>query len=70
MVQKFTNLKQKDSEIVVSPLCLGNILKDWLIDNMKRTGCNGFAYDFSLDYDATDIDYLKNIHKYLMIKMI
>ena len=28
--------KAKDSEIVASPLCLGNISKDWLADNMKR----------------------------------
>ena len=30
--------KPKDSEIVASPLCLGNISKDWSIDNMKKTG--------------------------------
>ena len=29
-------LNAKDSEIVASPLCLGNISKDWLIDNMKK----------------------------------
>ena len=29
MVQKFTNLKQKDSEIVGGPLYLGNISNDW-----------------------------------------
>ena len=28
--------KANDSEIVASPLCLGNISKDWLIDNMKK----------------------------------
>ena len=33
MVQK---LKAKDSEIVASPLCLGNISKDWSTDNMKK----------------------------------
>ena len=27
----------KDSEIVPAPLCLGNISKDFLVDNMKRT---------------------------------
>ena len=30
--------KAKDSEIVASPLCLGNISKNWSVDNMKRTG--------------------------------
>ena len=30
--------KVKDSKIVVSSLCLGNISKDWPTDNMKKTG--------------------------------
>ena len=55
--------KAKDSEIVATPLSLGNILKDWLIDNMKRAGFNGCIYDFSVVYDADDI---KDIHKYLI----
>ena len=29
-------LKAKDSEIVATPLCLGNISKDWSIDDLKR----------------------------------
>ena len=29
-------VKAKDSEIVVSPLCLGNISKDFSVDNMKE----------------------------------
>ena len=60
--------KAKDSEIVVTPLCLGNISKDWTVDKMKRTGFNGYMYDFSVDYDATDVDDIKDIHKYLMKK--
>ena len=28
--------KTKDSEIVAAPLCLGNISKDWSVDNMKK----------------------------------
>ena len=67
MVQKFTNLKQK-TELVASPLCLGNISKDWPTDNMKRTGFTGHIYDFSVDYDAIAVDDIKNIHKYLMKK--
>ena len=30
--------KGKDSKIVASPLSLGNISKDWTVDNMKKTG--------------------------------
>ena len=37
---------------------------------MKRTGLNGYVYDFSVDYDAADVDDIKDIHKYLMKKMI
>ena len=59
--------KAKDSEIVESPLCLGNISKNWSTDNMKKTGFNGYVYDFSLDY-ATDVDEIKDIHNYLMKK--
>ena len=60
--------KAKDSEIVATPLCLGNISKDWSVDNMKRTGFNGYAYGFSVDYDAIAVDDFLVIHKYLMKK--
>ena len=30
--------KAKDSEIAASPLCLGNISKDWSTDNTKKQG--------------------------------
>ena len=60
--------KAKDSEIVATPLCLGNISKDLSVDNMKKTGLNGYIYDFSVDYDATAVDDILNIHQYLMEK--
>ena len=34
----------------------------------KKTGFNGYVYDFSVAYDATDVDDIKDIHKYLMKK--
>ena len=40
--KKVCKFKAKDSEIVPSPLYIGNISKDWLVDNMKKTGFNGF----------------------------
>ena len=64
-IYKFT---AKDPEIFASPLCLENIFKDWSVDNMKKTGFNGYMNGFSVDYDATDVDDLKDIHKYLMKK--
>ena len=60
--------KVKDFEIVATPLYLGNISKVWSVDNMKRLAFNGYVYDFSVDYDATDVDDIKDIHKYLMKK--
>ena len=48
--------KAKDSKIVATPLCLGNISKYWTADNMKKIGFNGYVYDLSVDYDATDFD--------------
>ena len=60
--------KAKDSEIVASPICLGNISKDWSTDNMKKTGFTGYVYDFIADYDAIAVDDIKDIHKYLMKK--
>ena len=49
-------------------LCLGKISKDWSADNMKKAGFTGYVYDFSSDYDSTDVDNIKDIHKYLMKK--
>ena len=60
--------KGKDFEIVASPLRLGNISKDWSTDNMEKTGSNGYLCDFIVDYDASDIDDIKDIHRYLMKK--
>ena len=60
--------KAKNSEIVPSPLCLGNISKDWSVATMKKTGFTDYVYDFSVDYNVTDIDDIKDIHKYLMKK--
>ena len=62
--------KAKDSEIVVGPICLGNISKDWSVDNMKRTGFTGYVYNFSVDYEAITVDDIKDIHEYLMKKII
>ena len=43
--------KGKDSEIVVTPLCLGNISKNFAVDNLLKIGLNGYAYDYSVSYD-------------------
>ena len=60
--------KAKDSEISTYSLCLGNIWKDWSQDNMKKTGFNGYIYDFSTNYNAIAFSDILDIHKYLIKK--
>ena len=60
--------KAKDSEIKRYPLCLGIISKDFVVDNMKKIGLNGYVYDFSVDYNIIDTSNIIDIHKYLMKK--
>ena len=60
--------RAKDSEIVATPLCLQNISEDWSVDNLKKTGFHGYVYNFSVDYEATDVDDIWDIHNYLMKK--
>ena len=35
---------------------------------MKRTGFNGYVYDFGVDYDVIAVDDILDIHNYLMKK--
>ena len=62
--------KAKDSEILVGLICLGNISKDWSVNNMTKTGFTCYVYDFSVYYDPITVDNIKDIHKYLMEKNI
>ena len=62
------NFKAKDSEIVATALCLGKISKDWSVDDMKKTGLNGYVYDFTVDYSNTAVYDILDIHNYLMKK--
>ena len=66
MVYKLLNLK--DSDFVSTPLGLGKISKDILLDNNEKRGLNGYFYDFSVDYNAIAVHDTLNIHKYLMKK--
>ena len=66
--KKIIKFKAKDSEIKAHLLCLGNISKDWPVDNMKKAGLNGYVYDFKVEYDVIEVDDMLHIHKYLMEK--
>ena len=61
--------KAKDSSIVLTPLCLGNISKDWSVANMKRTRFNDYFYYFRVGHDAIAVDDILDIHKYLLKKI-
>ena len=47
---KFT---AKDSEIVATPICLGNISEEFSTVSLKKTGLYGYVHDFSVDYDCS-----------------
>ena len=60
--------KAKDSEIKDDTLCLGNISKDFTINNMKKAGLKGSVKFFSVDFNPIDTNDILDIHKYLMKK--
>ena len=49
--------KAKNFEVNTSPLCSGNISKEFLVDYLKKTGLFGYFHDFSVDYDRIDLLY-------------
>ena len=61
-------LKEEDSENAATPLCLGNVLKGFSVDNMNKSGLNSYVYEFSINYDDTVVADVLDIHKYLMKK--
>ena len=41
--KEIVKFKAKDSVIVATPFCLRNISKDWSVNDMKKTGLNGYV---------------------------
>ena len=70
--KEIVTFKAKGSKIVTSPLCLGNISKDWSVDNMKKTGLNGYVYEFIVDYNDLNMlnfgEAIPFIHNHFMLK--
>ena len=64
--KKNHKFKAKDSEIVPYALCLVGLSKDFEVGFMRASGLIGYVYDFSVDYWAIAVDYILDIHKYLM----
>ena len=49
-------------------MCLGNSLKDFAANSMKKAELNGHVFDFSFDYYVIDNSKIINIYKNLMRK--
>ena len=43
------------------PLCLGNISKDVIVNKMRKTGLNVYAYNYSVDCNAIEIGNIVGI---------
>ena len=63
---KIYQFKAKDWEIKDYALCLGNVSKDFTINNMTRTGLKGTVIFFSVYFNPMDNSDITYIHKYLM----
>ena len=37
------------------------VSKDWSMDNIGKTELSGYVYDFSVDYDAIEVDDILDI---------
>ena len=60
-------IKAKVYQLEPWPLCLGNILKDFTIEDMIKTGLNGYV--FSVDFNINDTSNVLDIQKYFIKKM-
>ena len=61
--EEIIKFKANDSEIVATPLCLRIVSKNVSVDNMKKTGLNGYVYDFRADYDVISVDDILELMK-------
>ena len=61
--RKIYQFKANDSEIKDYAPCVGNISKDFTINDMEKTGLKGVVKFFTVDFNPIDI---VSIHKYLM----
>ena len=57
-----------EQNIVPNNLFLENVSNGVSASNMKKIGFNGHIYNFSVDYDAIDVDDILDIHKYFTKK--
>ena len=63
---KIYQFKAKDWEIQTYPLCLGNIPKNFIRDNLTKTEFKGSVNFFPVDYRTNNINEISDLHIYLM----
>ena len=51
-------------------MCLGNLSKDFTVDNLKKTGLNGITNFFSVDYRFIDTNEILDDYKYLTKELL
>ena len=66
--KEIIKFETKDSEIVATPLFLGNTPKYILVDKMTKTELYGYVYNFRVDYRAIAVDDILHNYKCLMKK--
>ena len=65
--KEVVKFKAKDFATVAAPPCLGNISKDWSVNNMKKTGLNGYVYENMFNHPDTN-KAVPFVHDYFIAK--
>ena len=63
---KIYQFKANDSGTKLYSLCLGKISRDYTVDNMKKTGLNGYVFGFSVDWNTIGVTVIWNVQNYLI----
>ena len=58
---KNVSIQRKKTIFIVS-IAMGNISKDFEIDEMNKTGLKGILYAFAIDYNIIDTNNIIDIH--------
>ena len=66
MLRKKYQFKAKCSEIKYYTLCLGNVSKDFAINNTRKIGLKGSVNFFSVNFNPIGTNDILDIHEYLM----
>ena len=59
----------KPDQSIKEKLCIGNLSDQWATSESEKRGLYGNIFDFIVDYtQITDVKFIYDIHRYLMIK--